>query len=115
MTTTPPTADACRCQFVHSPATHDWLIGFEEWSPLRAATVAAGIIGDEDIHTIATPADVAGDGTEEMDFSEAGTFERFVSHHNWERPAEMAEMAHAVTWAAEQAHAGRGARRRVPA
>jgi len=113
--TIPPTADRCRCQFASSPATHDWLIGFEGWPAIRAAEVVAGIIGNEDVHTISDPVDVFGDGTEEMEFQEPNTFERFVSQHNWDNPVAMANLAHAVTWAATQAHAGRFEQSRVPA
>jgi hypothetical protein len=95
------TADKCWCSFKDQATLHDKLVGIEDMGIPYAAELIAQIIGDDDL----------GVGNEYL--TEPNDFERFVAEHNWDDPVGMAQLAHAVTWAAAQAFEGRHTEDRI--
>jgi hypothetical protein len=91
------TADECGCDFTENVKLHDQLLAMELLEAPNAGRLTAEIIGDDDLG-------VGGTG---LELEEPSAFEAFVAQHNWHDPAAMERMAHAVTFAANQAWKGR--------
>ena len=107
----------CGCTFDRDPEMHDLLLGIEDLSALRAATVIADLIlNDGNLEVFGGECgDLAffreGDLRDEaLLFDDPGDFGRFIIAHNWRDPAAMAWLAGSVDRAAEQAWKHRGAR-----
>jgi hypothetical protein len=94
-----PYAEKCSCNLASkSPKLHDWLLGFEDLYSIDAVLLATTFLSDEDPNTY-LPSEVAGEWWDTWDPDE---FEYFVSRHNWKDPVSMAEMAHLISFAANQ-------------
>ncbi len=91
------TAEECDCDFTENAKLHDQLLAMELLTAPYAGRLIAEIIGDDDIG-------VGGTG---LELEEPNAFETFVAQHNWNDPSGMERMAHAVTFAANQAWKGR--------